>query len=62
MLSTEALVAKYKAENDPHREIQAQALADRIVSFAEAVHKEIDGEFESGTVSLSSCNASYVVM
>ena len=39
---TEALVAKYKAENDPHREIQAQALADRIVeAFAEAVHKEI---------------------
>jgi len=32
----------YKAENDPHREIQAQALADRIVeAFAEFVHKEM---------------------
>jgi 5-methyltetrahydrofolate--homocysteine methyltransferase len=39
---TEALVKKYKAENDPHREIQAQALADRIVeAFAEFVHKEM---------------------
>lgn len=39
---TEALVNKYKAENDPHREIQAQALADRIVeAFAELVHKEM---------------------
>jgi len=39
---TEALVAKYKKENDPHREIQAQALADRIVeAFAEVVHKEM---------------------
>jgi cobalamin-dependent methionine synthase I len=39
---TDELVAKYKAENDPHREIQVQALADRIVeAFAEAVHKEM---------------------
>lgn len=39
---TDALVAKYKAENDPHREIQAQALADRIVeAFAEVVHKRM---------------------
>lgn len=39
---TEALVEKYKAENDPHREIQTQALADRIVeAFAEVVHKRM---------------------
>jgi len=42
---TEALVAQYKKENDPHREIQAQALADRIVeAFAEVVHKEMRTE------------------
>ena len=35
-------MAQYKKENDPHREIQAQALADRIVeAFAEVVHKEM---------------------
>jgi 5-methyltetrahydrofolate--homocysteine methyltransferase len=39
---TDELVAKYKADNDPHREIQVQALADRIVeAFAEVVHKEM---------------------
>jgi len=42
---TDALVQKYKADNDPHREIQAQALADRIVeAFAEAVHKKMRTE------------------
>eukprot|EP00613_Pedinella_sp_CCMP2098_P066441 CAMPEP_0171984892 /NCGR_PEP_ID=MMETSP0993-20121228/274057_1 /TAXON_ID=483369 /ORGANISM="non described non described, Strain CCMP2098" /LENGTH=1618 /DNA_ID=CAMNT_0012637731 /DNA_START=56 /DNA_END=4913 /DNA_ORIENTATION=- len=39
---TDEMVAKFKADNDPHREIQVQALADRIVeAFAEAVHREM---------------------
>jgi 5-methyltetrahydrofolate--homocysteine methyltransferase len=39
---TDEMVQQYKAANDPHREIQAQALADRIVeAFAEVVHKEM---------------------
>jgi 5-methyltetrahydrofolate--homocysteine methyltransferase len=42
---TEELVKQFKSANDPHREIQAQALADRIVeAFAEYVHKQIRTE------------------